>query len=353
VRSVQRVDEEGGWVYFSGTKDKLTATNPYRIKLDGTGLEALMGKGKGKGETDVQFSPRGDLFVSTWSDEDTPPQVRLHRADGTVVRTLDTNPVFVREEFQQGGYQRVQIKTPDGFLLEASVTKPANFDPEKKYPVWFMTYGGPHAPTIRDGFGGKGGGDQALANAGYIVFRGDPRSASGKGAVSTWTIYRQMGVQELKDIETMIKWITDHPWADARRVGMSGHSFGGYITAYALTHSKLFAAGVAGSPVTDWHLYDTIYTERYMDTPQKNAHGYAITSAVKGAKDVHGKLLLAHGVKDDNVHVGNTLQMANALQQANKDFDMMLYPTARHGIGGPHYQRLMREFMKRELRPQP
>ncbi len=348
VRTVQRVDEKEGWVYFSGTRDSHTASNAYRVKLAGGDPERIT---KGKGAHEVSFNPRGDMFIDTCSDPETPPQVRLHRADGTLIRVLDTNPVHERAEYQMAGYERVQIQTPDGFLLEASITKPANFDPKKKHPIWFTTYGGPQAPRIRDGFGGGKTPDQALTSQGYVVFVCDPRSASGKGAVSAWSAYRRLGIQELEDVEVAIRWLTAHPWADPKRVGMSGHSYGGFLTAFALTHSKLFAAGVAGAPVTDWHNYDTIYTERYMDTPQANPKGYEITSVVKAAANVHGRLLLTHGVKDDNVHVQNTLQLVHALQQANKDFDMMLYPTNRHGLGGVHYQRLTREFMKHHLRP--
>jgi dipeptidyl aminopeptidase/acylaminoacyl peptidase len=269
------------------------------------------------------------------------------------VRVLDSNPSYALEEYKLGETERLQIKTPDGFALEASISKPTDFDPNKKYPVWFTTYGGPHAPTVSDAGGmGQGLGDQSLTNQGYIVFRVDPRSASGKGAVSTWTAYRQLGVQELKDIETAIKWLIDnHPYVDASRIGMSGHSYGGFLTAYALTHSKLFAAGIAGAPVTDWRNYDTIYTERYMNTPQENPDGYNVTSVVKAAKNIHGKLLILHGVMDDNVHVQNSLQLANELQRANKDFEMMFYPRARHGIGGGHYSKLMNDFRNRELMP--
>jgi dipeptidyl aminopeptidase/acylaminoacyl peptidase len=349
VRGVERIDEKEGYVYFQGTRDSHTSVNAYRIKLDGTGLTRLT---KGPGNHQVDLNPQGTLFVDYVTTGDSPTQVLLCRTDGTVVRMLDTNPVPARDEFQLGEYQRVQIPTPDGFLLEASVHKPAKFDPKKKYPVWFTTYGGPHAPTVSDRAFSRTG-DEARANLGYIIFRCDPRSASGKGAVSTWTAYRQLGVQELKDIETAIRWLTAKPWVDPARVGMSGHSYGGYITAYVLTHSKLFAAGIAGSPVTDWRNYDSIYTERYMDTPQANLKGYDAGSVVKAAANVHGKLLLAHGVMDDNVHVQNTLQLAQALQQANKEFEMMLYPTARHGIFSRHFQRLEIEFMKRTLQPQP
>lgn len=347
VRSVQKLDEKEGWVYFSGTRDSPTASNFYRIKLDGTGLEKLT---RGKGTNEVFLNPRGDLFVAVYSDPQTPPQLRLHRNDGTLLQT-DFHPVPFPAALQLGRYERVQIPTPDGFQLEASIHKPADFDPKKKYPVWFITYGGPQSPTVRDGFGLSRTRDEALANMGFIVFRCDPRSASGKGAVSAWTAYKQLGVQELKDIETAIKWLTAHPWADATRVGMSGHSYGGFLTAYALTHSKLFAAGVAASPVTDWHNYDSIYTERYMGTPQENPKGYEASSVVRAAGNLHGKLLLIHGVKDDNVHVQNTLQLVHALQQAGKDFELMLYPQARHGLTGMHYQRQTREFMKRILQP--
>jgi dipeptidyl aminopeptidase/acylaminoacyl peptidase len=353
ARRIERVDEDQGWVYLSGTKDSPTTSNAYRVKLDGSALEKVTERA---GDHAVSFGPRGDFFIDAWSDATSPPQTRLCRTDGTTVRTLDNNPAYELEEFKFGTYERAQIKTPDGFELEAAITRPADFDPQKRYPVWFTTYGGPHAPTIHDGGGrGRGMGDQALANQGYVVFRADPRSASGKGAVSTWAAYRQLGVQELKDVETAIQWlIENHPYVDASRIGMSGYSYGGFLTAYCLTHSKLFAAGIAGAPVTDWHNYDSIYTERYMNTPQENPDGYRVASVVKAADQVHGKLLLLHGVMDDNVHLQNSVQLADALQKAGKDFEMMFYAHSRHGIGGPygrHYKRLTDEFMKRELRP--
>jgi dipeptidyl-peptidase-4 len=158
-------------------------------------------------------------------------------------------------------------------------------------------------------------------------------------------------VQELKDIETAIRWLTAHDYVDASRVGMSGHSYGGFMTAYALTHSKLFAAGIAGAPVTDWRNYDSIYTERYMNTPQENPDGYNATSVVRAARSLHGKLLIVHGLIDDNVHAQNSLQLIEALQRTDRDFEMMIYPRSRHGIGGRHYQRLTLEFMQRALRP--
>jgi dipeptidyl-peptidase-4 len=355
ARTLHRIDEASGWVYFSGTRDSHIASNLYRVKLDGSTMQRLT---TSPGSHQVSVSPKANYFIDSWSNHTTPTQVRLYRTDGTLARTLDTNPVHFIEEYHFAPFELVQIPTPDGFVLEGSLVKPPDFDPQRRYPVWFMTYGGPHssafpAATITDAWSGGRVYDQVLASLGFVVFRCDPRSSSGKGACAAWTAYRQLGVQELKDIEAAIGWLTTHSYIDASRIGMSGHSYGGFMTAFALTHSKLFAAGIAGAPVTDWRNYDTIYTERYMNTPQENPDGYDATSVVKAAKNLHGRLLILHGVMDDNVHVQNTLQLVQALQRAEKDFELMFYPQARHGIFGRHYQRLVIDFMKRTLQPTP
>jgi dipeptidyl-peptidase-4 len=350
VRNLHVVDEPSAWVYFSGTKDNAIGLNLYRVQLTGGEPERLT---SGPGEHRVSISPKANLFVDHSNSYHSPPIARLYRTDGTPVRTLDTNPVYALEEYDLGKQELLQIKTPDGFVLEAALLKPPDFDPSRRYPVWFTTYGGPHAPVIHDSWQGGRLRDQGLANLGFLVFQVDPRSASGKGIVSTWTAYRQLGVQELADIETAIRWLTTHSFVDAGRIGMTGHSYGGFMTAYALTHSKLFAAGVAGAPVTDWHHYDAFYTERYMNTPQENPEGYKRTSVVEAAAQLHGRLLLIHGIRDDNVHLQNTLQLVNALQRADKDFEVMVYPNDRHGIRGRHYQRFVLDFMRRTLRPEP
>src|SRR5207237_1759155 len=254
-----------------------------------------------------------------------------------------------RHEYLWGKYERVQVPTADGFVLEGAVTYPPDFDPQKKYPIWVLTYAGPHMPTVRTGWGNGRVFEQVLAGSGIVVFRVDPRSASGKGAQSAWSAYKQLGVQELKDLEQAVAWLCKNPWADATRVGISGHSYGGFMAAFALTHSKTFSAGIASAPVTDWKLYDTIYTERYMLTPKENPEGYDKGSVVKAAGNLHGKLLLLHGMMDDNVHVQNAVQLVDALQQAGKDFEMMFYPRARHGLGGAHYQRMQLHFIRRTI----
>jgi dipeptidyl-peptidase-4 len=349
-RGLQRVDETPGWVYFTGMRDGWLSSNLYRVKLDGKDLERLTKNG---GDHRVSVSPKEDLFIDSFGDHKTPTKVQLLRMDGSIARALDSNPVPSSNEAKPGRFELVQIQTPDGFTLEGSVLKPPNFDPKKRYPVWFMTYGGPHAPTVSDTWNPGRSRDDGLAQMGFIVFHCDPRSASGKGVCSTWTAYKRLGIHELEDIETAIRWMNSHSYVDSARVGMSGHSYGGFMTAFALTHSKLFAAGIAGAPVTDWHNYDSIYTERYMNTPQENPEGYKETSVVRAAGNVHGKLLILHGMIDDNVHLQNTAQLIDALQQSNKDFEVMFYPRARHGIFGAHYQRLQVEFMKRTLRPEP
>lgn len=345
VRTVYTTDRKDGYVYFSGTKDGSTALNLYRCKTDGTALERLT---RGDGSHAVSVAPTGGLFIDTASDAKTPTHVRLWQTGGAAARTLDANPVYSREEYRFGPYERVQVKTRDGFVMEGSLVKPADFDPAKKYPVWLMTYAGPHMPTVRDGWDGGRLMDQALAGGGVIVFRIDPRSASGKGACSAWTAYKQLGVQELRDLDDAVDWLAGHAWVDAGRIGLSGHSYGGFMTAYALTHSNKFAAGIAGAPVTDWRNYDSIYTERYMSTPQENPQGYDATSVVKAAKNLHGRLLLLHGNMDDNVHVQNTLQLIDELQKANKDFEVMIYPRARHGLG-PGSQRQIVQFILKTM----
>ncbi len=348
VRTLHTVDEATGWLYFSGTRDGHTGLNLYRVHLDGTGLERLTA---GAGDHRITVDPKSRLFIDTWSDTKTPTQVRLYNVDRTLARTLDTNPVYALEEYRRGTFERVRIKLTDGFEMEGSLLKPPDFDATKRYPVWVMTYGGPAAPTVRDVWGTGRLRDEMLAQKGYVVFRCDPRSASGQGASVTWTAYRQLGVQELKDLEAAVDWLVKHPWVDGDRIGLSGHSYGGFLTAFALTHSKKFAAGVAGAPVTDWRNYDTIYTERYMNTPQENPEGYKATSVVAAAAKLHGRLLLLHGLMDDNVHPQNSLQLVDALQRADKEFDVMIYPRSRHGLRGLHYERLMLEFMNRHLRP--
>jgi dipeptidyl-peptidase-4 len=241
--------------------------------------------------------------------------------------------------------------------LQAMLLLPWNVDQQTaaRLPVLFHIYAGPQAPIVQNGWQQRNyWWHQMLCSRGYAVVLMDNRSARGRGVGDTWTIRGDLGRVELQDLEDAVDWVGGQPWADASRVGLWGWSYGGYMTAYAMTHSNKFRAGIAGAPVTDWKNYDSIYTERYMDLPGNNSAGYLSSSVVESAGNLSGRILLIHGERDDNVHLSNTLQVAGAFQNAGKQFDMMIYPKARHAVIEPNkrYQmhQLMTEFLDRYLK---
>jgi len=217
-----------------------------------------------------------------------------------------------------------------------------------------FVYSGPRAPQVRNAWGSTTGmWYQMLAQNGYIIWVIDNRTASGKGVKSEYGLYKNFGETELKDLEEGVSYLKSLPFVDGSSIGISGWSFGGYMTSYALTHSKNFKIGIAGGTVSDWSLYDSIYTERYMGTPQNNPEGYKKSSVTAAAKDLSGKLLLVHGAIDDNVHLQNTMQLVYELQKAGKQFDLMIYPTQRHGVTNPlqvkHMRQMMTDFILKNL----
>ena len=347
VRSLHGVDAAAGLVYFSGTEHSVLGSQAYRIKLDGSGLTRLT---PADGSHSANFNPQFTLFIDSWSDINTPTQVRLCRSDGSVARLIDENKLEALKQYKLGRPDFVQVKARDGFPMEAMMLKPPDFDPRKKYPVMMFLYGGPHSQTVRNSWGATTYmWYQLLAQKGYIIWQCDNRTAGGKGVESTWPLYRHFGESELRDIEDGLDWLKRQPYVDGARVGVSGWSFGGFMTCYALTHSKSFKIGIAGGSVTDWRLYDTIYTERYMDLPQNNPDGYKASAPLNAAKDLHGKILLVHGMIDDNVHMQNTIQFMYELERAGKQFELMLYPKSRHGVVDPllvkHMRTLMTDFI--------
>jgi dipeptidyl-peptidase-4 len=280
--------------------------------------------------------------------------MRLYSTTGQLVRGINENKVTALEDFKLGTPELLQVKTRDGFMMEAMMIKPPDFDPTKKYPVMSFTYGGPHAPQVRNAWGSNTYmWHQLLAQKGYIIWVCDNRTASGKGAESTWPVFKNFGELELRDIEDGLTWLKGQPYIDGSRIGIWGWSYGGFMTSYALTHSKSFKIGIAGGSVTDWRNYDTIYTERYMGTPQNNPEGYKHSSPVNAAKNLNGKILLLHGAIDDNVHMSNTIQFAYELQKAGKQFQLMLYPKQRHGVVDPllltHMRQAMTDFILANL----
>jgi dipeptidyl-peptidase-4 len=351
VRSLEGVDEDKGVVYITATEHSHIAPQAYRVKLDGSGLTRLT---TAEGAHRLEFSPGAKLFIDYWSDVNTPTQTRLFDADGKNARVIEENRVAALKKYKLGQTELLQVKTRDGFLMEAMMIKPPDFDPKRKYPVLEYTYSGPHAPQVRNGWGGLTFmWHQLLAQKGYIVWICDNRTGSGKGVESTWPVYRNFGELELRDLEDGLSWLKSQPYVDGSRIGIWGWSYGGFMTSYSLTHSQSFKVGISGGTVADWRDYDTIYTERYMQTPQNNPDGYKRSSPVTAAKDLHGKLLLIHGAIDDNVHLQNTIQFVYELQKAGKQFQLMVYPKSRHGVTDPllvkHMRTMMTDFILANL----
>jgi dipeptidyl-peptidase 4 len=347
VRSLDEVDETKGIVYFSASEHSYIANHEYAVKLDGTGLNRLT---QAEGNHRAAFNSKTSQFTDVWNDVNTPTQVRLYDAGGKLVRAIDENKVDALRQYKLGKAEFLNVKTRDGFTMEAMMIKPPDFDPNKKYPVWSFTYSGPQAPSVRNAWGStRYMWHQMLAQKGYVIWICDNRTASNKGVNSAWPLYKNFGELELRDLEDGFAWLKTQAYVDGARIGIWGWSYGGYMTSYALTHSKTFKVGIAGGTVSDWRNYDTIYTERYMQTPQNNPEGYKKSSPLHFAKDLHGKLLLLHGAIDDNVHMSNTVQFVYELQKAGKQVQFMIYPKSRHGVTDPvlvkHMQQMMTDFI--------
>jgi dipeptidyl-peptidase-4 len=348
------VDETGGFVYFSaiGENDDWINTHVYRIKLDGTGLRRLT---EMAGTHRAVFNPTFTHFIDYWSDVRTPTQVRLYAADGRLEKVLDENRVPVLDAYKLGTPQFLKIKNRDNFEMEAMMILPPDFDRTKKYPVFAFTYSGPHAPQVRNRWGDtRLMWHHMLAQKGYIIWICDNRTASGKGAESAWTGYMKLGQTEVRDLEDGFSYLKTLNFIDPTRIGMWGWSYGGYTTSYFMTQSKTLKMGIAGGLVADWALYDSIYTERLMRTPQNNPEGYRQGSVLTHAANLHGRLLIIHGTMDNNVHQQNAIQLIYALQNAGKRFEFMTYPTQQHGVRRgsmqeKHLYSLMTDFVERSL----
>jgi dipeptidyl-peptidase-4 len=353
VRTLYGVDETTSAVYFTSPERSSITTDIYRINLDGTGMTRLSQRA---GTNRAIFNPGFTQYVGIWSNVTTPTQVRLHRADGSDVRVIDANAVSALSEFRPTTPEFVQVKTRDGFVMDGVLIKPPDFNPSHRYPVYQFTYAGPGAAQVRDQWGST---DymfhQMLAQHGVVVWILDNRSASGKGAESQWPVYGRLGELELQDLEDGVTWLKQQTWVDPSRLVLSGWSYGGFMTAYALTHSTSWSAGIVGAPVTDWRDYDTVYTERLMKMPQNNADGYRRTAPRFAADRLNSQMLLIHGTMDDNVHMQNSIQFAYELQRAGRPFEMMVYPRQRHGFSDArlvaHLRQTMFDFVMRVIRP--
>lgn len=329
VTSIDRVDEDSKVVYFSATGPESTDSHAYRVGLDGKNLLQIT---KGEGTHAVNISPKGSYFIDTWSSFSNPGSMIAYDRKGRQIREIYK---FEQPESSTvPGTEFFKIPTSDGlFEMPATITYPLGFDPSKKYPVVFTIYGGPDSKNIYNRW--QGSNPSWYAKNGIIQFRVDHRGSGQFGKKGNDYLYRNLGKWEILDYEDAVKWLRSKEWIDAGKIGITGSSYGGYMTCMALTRgAEFWTHGFAGSSVTDWRLYDNIYTERFMDTPGDNPDGYRDGSALTYASDYKGKLYITHGDMDDNVHLQNSIWLISRLEDEGKVFQFMLYPGGRHGWGG-------------------
>ncbi len=344
------VDQKAGVVFFTSTEVSPRERHLYSVRLDGSGKRRLSGQA---GWTAAQFAPHGGAHLVTHSSTQEPPRIALCDGEGRELAVLRDRDRTALERYDLRPVEFVDVKAPDGTTLHAQLIRPPNFDPAKKYPAIVQVYGGPHSQTVRNLWTGVNMA-QAMAARGFVVWGLDNRGMAGRGHAFESKLYRRLGKQELDDQKAGVAHLLSLGFVDPKRVGITGWSYGGFMTLYSLLYApEVFAAGVSGAPVTDWRNYDTIYTERYLGLPQENETGYRDSSPVHAAANLKGKLLLLHNFSDDNVLFQNTFQMANALQQAGKPFEMMVYPQKSHGVSGKasqHLNAMLLDFFARTLR---
>ncbi len=335
VRKIYGVDEKRGEIYYQASKETPMKKGIYALKLDGSNERYLVG---GSGTNDGDFSATYDYLVTNHSGLNEPPNYGIISNEGKVVRDLENNEKlrlkmnefdFVKSEF-------FKLTTSENVELNGWMMKPRDFDATKKYPVFMTQYSGPNSQSVNDAWGGANYlWYQMLAQKGYIVVCVDPRGTGGRGEAFRKITYKQLGHYETIDQIEAAKWLGKQPYVDSKRIGIFGWSYGGYMSSLCiLKGADVFKTAIAVAPVTNWKWYDSVYTERYMQTEKENAAGYADNSPVNFADKLKGNYLLIHGTADDNVHFQNSIEMANALIAANKQYDTYFYPNRNHGISG-------------------
>jgi len=351
VARVRHIDNANKLIYFTTNTENGLESHFSRVKFDGADLQQLTTEA---GNHTINIDPVGRHFTDNYSSLTTPPVVNIVETNGNVVRNLSTTTLDIgrMEELGLELPELVTFRADDGVTpLHAILYKPAQFDPGKQYPLLVTVYGGPSS-GVRNRFivGYR------AAQLGYFVIKQDNRGTTNRGKKHLAETYLKFGRIEIDDQAAGVRQITRRPYIDGNRVGIFGGSYGGYASSMALLrYPDLFHVGVAAAPVTDWRSYDTIYTERYMRTPQANPDGYDAGSAMTYASNLKGKLFLMHGLIDNNVHVGNTIHLSDALQKAGKMFDLMIYPENRHGVRGyhrTHMNRLRTLYFLKHLRPE-
>jgi dipeptidyl-peptidase-4 len=358
IDNVLAVDEQAGKVYVASNKDAVTDKQAYALNLDGRGADKPVRITKGDGWHDDTFAANGKIFVDSFSDPATPPQVSIRRADGSMVDWIEHNELNANHPYAKFKADHLPtefgtIKAHDGQTLYYSIIKPANFNPAKRYPVFLFTYGGPHSQRVTRAWGNYF--DQYMAQQGFVVFRLDNRGSSRRERVFTDVIYGNLGKNEVEDQLTGVDWLAQQSFVDPKRIGVFGWSYGGFMTLRLLeAGSDKIAMGVAVAPVTDWALYDTHYTEQFVGgTPKSSPEAYKQSGVFAHLDGLKSPLLLVHGMADDNVLFTNSTRLIDSLVNRNIQFELMTYPGAKHGIssraGQRHVYGMIEAFFKKNL----
>ncbi|TAL77179.1 MAG: S9 family peptidase [Bacteroidetes bacterium] len=331
VTGIDRVDEDLKVLYFSATGQESTDSHDFRVDLDGKNILQIT---KGEGTHNLSISPKGSYFTDTWNSITSAGSIVAYNKRGKLLREIYKFDQPVYDPAKNPKAELLKIMTSDGlFNMPAIITYPLNFDPAKKYPVVFTIYGGPDSKNVSNRW--QGSNPSWFSQNGIITFTVDHRGSGQFGKKGLDYLYRALGKWEILDYEDAVNWLRAKPFVDSTKMGITGSSYGGYMTCLALTKgADYWTHGFAGSSVTDYRLYDDIYTERYMDTPQDNPEGYKDGSALTFVKNYKGKLYLTHGDMDDNVHMQNSIYLISKLEDEGKTFEFMMYPGGRHGWGG-------------------
>lgn len=355
VSNVYGVDEQRGLVYFQSAEKSPMERQVYSVSLDGKGKKTLAGNA---GWNDANFSSTFDYYVLTSSSINTPATYAVYDQSGKQLRVVEDNIALKSKmtEFRLSNSEFFKFKTSENVELNGWMIKPMNFLENRKYPVLMFVYGGPGSQQVVDRFsGGNYWWFQMLAQQGYLVACVDNRGTGARGEEFKKMTYLQLGKYETIDQIEAAKWLGNQSFVDKNRIGIFGWSYGGYMSSLCIFKgADVFNAAIAVAPVTNWKWYDSVYTERFMQTEASNGAGYRENSPVYFADKLKGDYLLVHGMGDDNVHFQNTAEMANALIKANKQYDTYFYPNRNHGIAGGntrlHLYTKMTNFLNEKLK---
>ena len=352
VKKIEAIDEAQQKIYYSSSESSPLESQFYSVSLNGGPRTRLT---REAGVHRIEANSDSTYFLDAFSNETTPTSQSLKNSAGEQLTVLHEPDRKASEEFNLLPGEILSVPAEDGTILYGRLTKPAGFQQGVKYPLIVQVYGGPGVQVIHNDWQGLNI-TQVMAHRGYLVWEMDNRGSSGRGHKFEEPIFREMGTREVADQKLGVEYLIKQGFVDPARVGITGWSYGGYMTIHCLLFApEIFKAGVAGAPFTDWHNYDTIYTERYMDVPANNAERYKKSSNVLNAGKLQGHLLILHNFEDDNVLFQNTMQMAAAFERAGKVFFMQIYPQKTHGVSGPYRKTLLQaelSFFDEHLRSQ-